>query len=49
MYGVRVAWHELKVAFGVFARGVPGDLISESVAFAQSVYVMRQLFDFLAE
>ena len=49
MYGVRVAWHELKVAFRVFARGVPSDLISESVAFAQSVYVVRQLFDFLAE
>ena len=46
MYGVRVAWHELKVAFGVFVRGVSGDLIGESVAFAQCVYVMR-LLDFL--
>ena len=41
MYGVCVAWHELKVAFGVFVRGVPGDLIGESVAFAEGVYVMR--------
>ena len=49
MYGVRVAWHELKVAFGVFVRGVPGGLIAESVAFAQSVHVMWSLFDFLAE
>ena len=33
MYGV--SWHELKVAFGVFVRGVPGDLIGEPVVFAE--------------
>ena len=41
MHGVRVAWHELEVAFGILARGVPGDLCSESVAFAQSVHVTK--------
>ena len=48
MYGVRVSRHELKITFGVLVGWVSGDLVGESVAFAQSVDVMRQLFDFLA-
>ena len=41
MYGVRVTRHELEIAFGVLVRGVSGDLVGESVTFAQSVDVMR--------
>ena len=47
MDGVRVAWKELKVAFGVFVRWVSRDLVGEPAAFAQGINVVGKLFDFL--
>ena len=49
MDGVRVAWKELKVAFGVFVRWVSRDLVGEPAASAQGIDVVGKLFDFLPE
>ena len=49
MDGVRVAWKELKVAFGVFVRWVSRDLVGEPATSAQGIDVVGKLFDLLSE
>ena len=49
MYGVRVPRQELEITFGVLVGWVSGDLVGESVAFAQRVDMVWQLLDFLPE